>query len=237
MKTLTILLAALALGVLNAVHAADATGKWKSEFDTQIGHLKYIYELKADGAKLTGKAFRDRDGEKVETEIKEGKVSGDEVAFVEVIKFDDQEIRIEYKGKLAGDEIKFVRKVADIATTEIVAKREKAATPAIAGKWQAEFDTQVGKQKYTYEFKVEGGKLTGKALGDIAGAKTESDIRDGKISGAEISFVEMVKFGEQEIRVDYQGKVSGDEIKFTRTVAETFKEEMVARRVKEASAK
>src|SRR5262245_28852888 len=111
---------------LGALQAADATGKWKSEFDTQIGHLKYTYELKADGEKFTGKAFRELDGTKTTIEIVEGKINGDQVSFVEPIKVQDQDIRIEYKGKLSGDEIKFTRKVGDFATTEIVAKREKA---------------------------------------------------------------------------------------------------------------
>jgi len=110
---------------LGAVHAADITGKWKSEFDTQVGHLKYMYELKADGEKLTGKAFRELDGTKTTIDLIEGKIKGDEISFVEPLKVQDQDIRIEYKGKLAGDEIKFVRKVGDFGTTEIVAKREK----------------------------------------------------------------------------------------------------------------
>ena len=114
-----------AAATLSAAHAADVTGKWKSEFDTQIGHLKYTYELKADGEKLTGKAFRELEGTKTTIEIVEGKIKGDEVSFVEPIKVQDQEVRIEYKGKLSGDEIKFTRKVGDFATTEIVAKREK----------------------------------------------------------------------------------------------------------------
>jgi hypothetical protein len=116
----------LALAVtLTALHAADVTGKWKSEFDTQIGHLKYMYELKADGEKLTGKAFRELEGTKTTIELIEGKIKGDEVSFVEPLKVQEQDIRIEYKGKIAGDEIKLVRKVGDFGTTEIVAKREK----------------------------------------------------------------------------------------------------------------
>jgi FKBP-type peptidyl-prolyl cis-trans isomerase 2 len=234
MKTLALLLATLTLNYLGSLHAADVTGKWKSEFETQIGQLKYTYELKADGAKLTGKAIRVLDGQTTEIEIKEGKVSANELSFVETVKFQDQEIRIDYTGKLAGDEIKFTRKVGDFATTEIVAKREKESAPAVAGKWQAEFDTQIGKQKYIYDFKVDGAKLTGKAIGDIAGTKSETEIKEGKVSGAEVAFVEMVKFQDQEIRVEYKGKVAGDEIKFTRTVAESIKEEMVAKRVKES---
>ncbi len=111
--------------VATVVHAADVTGKWKSEFDTQIGHLKYTYELKADGEKITGKAFRELEGTKTTIDLVEGKISGDEVSFVEPLKVQEQEIRIEYKGKIAGDEIKLTRKVGDFGTTEIVAKREK----------------------------------------------------------------------------------------------------------------
>ena len=236
MKNLAIIPTALALVVSVSLCAADVTGRWKSEFDTQIGHLKYIYEFKAEGEKLTGKAIREREGETTETEIKEGKLSGNDISFAELVKFQDQAIRIDYKGRIAGDEIKFTRKVGDFATTEIVAKREKEAV-AIAGQWQAEFDTQVGKQKYIYEFKLDGDKLTGKAIGDIAGEKSATEIKEGKVNGAEISFVETVKFQGQDVRVDYKGKVAGDEIKFTRTVDQTIKEELVAKRVKESNAK
>ena len=237
MKTFTIILATITLGVSGSLNGANVTGKWKSEFDTRIGHLKYTYQFKADEEKLTGKALREREGEETETEIKEGKLSGDDISFAELVKFQEQEIRIDYNGKVSGDEIRLTRKVGDFATTEIVAKRAKESAPVIAGKWQAEFDTRVGKQKYVYEFKVDGDKLTGKALGDIAGEKSTTEIKDGKINGAEISFVETVKFQDQDVRVDYKGKVAGDEIKFTRTVAESIKEDMVAKRVKESNAK
>jgi|ERR1051326_43698 hypothetical protein len=118
------LIAAMVLTATLA-QAADVTGKWKSEFDTQIGHLKYTYELKADGEKVTGKAFRELEGTKTTIDLIEGKINGDEVSFVEPLKVQEQDIRIEYKGKIADDEIKLTRKVGDFATTEIVAKREK----------------------------------------------------------------------------------------------------------------
>jgi FKBP-type peptidyl-prolyl cis-trans isomerase 2 len=223
----------------------DITGTWKSDFDTGIGHLKYTYQLKAAGTNLTGKALRDLDGEKTDTQIIEGQLKGDDVSFVEPLKFQDQDIRIEYNGKIAGDEIKFTRKVGDFATTEIVAKREKSASSAqagqgassAAGKWQAEFDTQIGKQKYIYDFHVDGEKLTGRAIGDIAGEKSDTEITQGKVNGGALSFVENVKFQGQDVRVDYKGKLAGDEIKFTRQVGDVATEEMVAKRVKESAPK
>ncbi len=104
-------------------YAADVTGKWTAEFDTQIGVQKYTYEFKADGTKLTGKAIGKRGDSEATVEIQEGKISGDEISFVENLKFGDQDIRIEYKGKVTGDEIKFTRKVGDFATEEFSAKR------------------------------------------------------------------------------------------------------------------
>jgi len=126
-----IIVTLLAAASASFAHAADVSGKWKAEFESPIGHLKYTYDLKADADKLTGKAIREQDGQKTETELKEGKVSGNELRFVETLQF-DQEIRIEYKGKLDGDEIKFTRKVGDFATMEIAAKREKDSSTAQA---------------------------------------------------------------------------------------------------------
>lgn len=237
MKTckLILTLAAVTFSLTVAARAADVNGKWTSAFDTQVGAMKYTYEFKADGEKLTGKAMRDRDGEKTETEIKEGKLTGDDISFVEMANIQDQDVRIEYKGKVAGDEMKLTRKVGDFATLEIVARREK--TSAVTGKWQAEFDTQIGKQKYIYDLKADGDKLSGKAVGGVEGEKSDTEIKEGKCSGTNLSFVEMVKFQEQEIRVEYKGTIDGDEIKMTRQVGDVATEQLVAKRVKESSAK
>jgi hypothetical protein len=128
---------ALAVAILltaQAAHAADVTGKWTSQFESQIGSLKYVYDLKTEGDKITGKAIREADGQKTETELIEGKLSGDDVSFVETLDFDGNQIRIEYKGKVSGQEMKLTRVVGDFSTLEIVAKREGASTtaPAVA---------------------------------------------------------------------------------------------------------
>ena len=105
--------------------AADVTGKWKAEFDTQVGVQKYSYDLKAEAGKLTGKASFERMGQKGEADIKDGKVDGDDISFVEMLDFQGNQVPITYTGKVAGDEIKFTRKVGDFATEEFVAKRVK----------------------------------------------------------------------------------------------------------------
>jgi hypothetical protein len=105
--------------------AADATGKWKAEFDTQVGVQKYVYDLKVEGTKVTGKASFERMGQKGEVDLKDGKVTGDDLSFVEMLDFQGNQISITYTGKLVGDEIKFTRKVGDFASEEFVAKRVK----------------------------------------------------------------------------------------------------------------
>jgi len=104
-----------------------------------------------------------------------------------------------------------------------------ASAADISGTWTASFDTQIGKQDYTYTFKVDGAKLTGTAKS----ANGESAIKDGKVDGDAVTFVENLKFQDMDIRIDYTGKVvSADEIKFTRKVGDFATEELVAKRSK-----
>jgi hypothetical protein len=107
------------------VYSADITGKWAAEFDSQVGVQKYVFELKAEGAALTGKAVSKIGAAEAQTPIKEGKINGDEVSFVENLTYEGMELRIVYKGKVSGDEIKFSRTVADAGGEEFVAKRVK----------------------------------------------------------------------------------------------------------------
>lgn len=118
---------ACALALTGVGRAADIDGKWLAEFEAlQIGHTKYVFEFKADGEKLTGKASAERAQlGKTEAEIKNGKIVKDEVSFTETFKVNDNEITVEYKGKLVGGELKLHRKVGEIAEYDIVAKRVK----------------------------------------------------------------------------------------------------------------
>lgn len=127
-RSLLLLLAALP----TFVFAADVTGTWKAEFDTQIGLQKYTYTLKQDGAKVSGKASADIAGEKREAELKEGKLEGDTLTFVEMLNFQGNEIRITYTGKITANEIKFTREVGEFAKEELTAKREAPSTPPAA---------------------------------------------------------------------------------------------------------
>ena len=123
-----IILAAFSMVAASCALAADSVaGKWKGQFDSAIGLQKYTYQFKVDGGKLTGKAIGEREMGTNEVSIAEGRIGTNDLFFVETLKFDDNDIRIEYTGKIAGDEIKFTRKVGDFGTEEFTAKRVKEA--------------------------------------------------------------------------------------------------------------
>jgi hypothetical protein len=102
----------------------------------------------------------------------------------------------------------------------------------VTGKWNAAFDSQVGPQKYVFEFKAEGATLTGKAISTIGEATATSPITEGKINGNEISFVENLNYQGMELKISYKGTISGDEIKLSRMVGEQEGEKFTAKRAK-----
>jgi len=122
-RLLALAAAIIATGFLtHAFAAADITGKWTADFDTQIGVQKYTYTFQVKGSELTGTAA----SELGTTVIKNGKVNGDSVTFVEPLDFMGMLLEISYTGKIVSDDqIDFTRQVADVATEKLVAKRVK----------------------------------------------------------------------------------------------------------------
>ena len=102
----------------------------------------------------------------------------------------------------------------------------------ISGRWGTVIKTPIGEMNYTFEFKVEGEKLTGKAVMSMGSESSESALTEGSVKGDEISFVETLKVQGQELRCEYKGKISGNEIRGSRTVGSYGAEEFVAQRAK-----
>jgi len=97
----------------------------------------------------------------------------------------------------------------------------------VSGKWVAQVPGRDGQtREVTFDFKVDGSKLTG----TMSTRMGEVPIQDGVVKGDEISFVVVLSFGGNEVRMEYNGKVQGDEIHFTRKVADREPQEFVARR-------
>ena len=88
-----------------------------------------------------------------------------------------------------------------------------------AGKWTGETQGRQGPQTITLELKVDAAKLTGTFA---QGAQPAAEITDGKIVDATtISFKRTLqgRGGGAPIEITYAGKIKGDELTLTPTVA------------------
>ncbi len=124
-STRVLLLVSVVLLCLVPASAADISGKWTTAIQTGIGVMNYTFDFKVEGAKLTGKAVMSMDGGSSESAITEGSVKGDQISFVETLKVQGQELRVEYKGKISGEEIHGSRQVGSYGDEEFIAKRAK----------------------------------------------------------------------------------------------------------------
>jgi hypothetical protein len=87
-----------------------------------------------------------------------------------------------------------------------------AAAADVSGKWVAQVPGRQGNtQEVTFNFKVDGAKLTG----TMTNPRGDQEITEGKVAGDDISFMVIRKFQEMEMKSIYKGKVAGNEIKFT----------------------
>jgi hypothetical protein len=104
--------------------AQGAVGTWSTQFDTQVGQQKYVFVFKQDGGAPSGTAKAEMAGQPRDVVFNDVKMKGDTVTFTESFEFQGNRVPISYTGVVAGNEIRFVRKVADFATENFVAKKQ-----------------------------------------------------------------------------------------------------------------
>jgi len=100
--------------------AADVTGTWKGTAETPNGTIERTFVFKVDGNKLTGETSSQMMGKSV---ITDGKVDGDNVSFTITVKFQDNEMKLNYNGKVSGDVIKFHVEADGGTTLDYTAKK------------------------------------------------------------------------------------------------------------------
>ena len=113
---------------LTSAWAADVTGRWTALVPAAQGQgestITLVFKVADD--KLTGTLNNSLMPGDVE--IKDGKVTGDEVSFSLMRNIGGTEMTVVWKGTISGDAITFTRSTqggAGGAPTEIVAKRAK----------------------------------------------------------------------------------------------------------------
>lgn len=86
-----------------AASAADVSGTWKATAEGPNGPIQRTFTFQQNGTKLTGETVSEYTGKSV---INDGKVEGDAISFNITAKFQDNEMKLAYKGKITGDTIK-----------------------------------------------------------------------------------------------------------------------------------
>lgn len=120
MKTLLVLGALFA----SALMGADISGNWKGTAEGPNGTIERTFNFKQDGTKLTGETTSEFTGQ---SKIEDGKVEGDNITFSIKAKFQENEMKLVYKGKVTGEQINFDVEfpTGDGPTIKYVAKRVK----------------------------------------------------------------------------------------------------------------
>jgi hypothetical protein len=209
MKRFILFFAVVGLAAFTSFGAdTDASGIWKWSLSEQTGET--ILKVKQEGDKLTGSYTNQFGG----AEIKEGSVKDGNVAFKVKRDFNGQEFVIKYSGKLAGDKITGKAEFdmnGEARAMDWNAKRESGkAAAAAAGNWDTALILPDGNRiEGGLKLKQEGEKLTGAAVRN----ENETEIKDGKVAGDEISFVVVREREGRKVTAKYKGKISGDKVK------------------------
>ena len=102
-----------------------------------------------------------------------------------------------------------MRKIMFVAVMLLVAGFAFAAD--IDGKWTGEIEFGGQSMPVEYTFKADGAKLTGSTMI----MENPVEIQDGKIDGNNISFSITFGEGEQGMKIDYKGVLTGDQLKLS----------------------
>ncbi len=104
MKRLLTMLVLFAIPAL----AADISGSWKGIAEGPMGTVERTFVFKVDGDKLTGETTSSMFGKST---ITDGKIEGDTFSFTITLKFQDNEMKLNYKGKVEGKELKMTTEI------------------------------------------------------------------------------------------------------------------------------
>ena len=215
MKRLTSIFIGVVLGLTSLLRAAEeineatsASGIWKWTFTMPDGSkVEPRAKLHQEGDTLTGTA-KIREG--LETDISEGKVSGNEVSFAVVRERDGHKITTIYKGLRTSNHIKGTIESDWNGTTQTYVWEARRFSKDPTGTWAWKLPNRRGR---TNEFKLTLIQQTNELTGIITFFGNEIEIEEGKVKNGEISFSVPQEVNEDIITWNYKGRVISDTIK------------------------
>jgi GH35 family endo-1,4-beta-xylanase/enterochelin esterase-like enzyme len=90
----------------------------------------------------------------------------------------------------------------------------------VEGVWHARFQTVAGLQTYHFNFQMNDGKPAATAIVESGDERREVDFMDVKQDGDTISFVELRRIQDRDIRVEFSGELTGNALRLVRKVGE-----------------
>lgn len=108
-------------------------GAWHARFQTVAGLQTYHFNFHVNDGKLVATAAVESGNDRREVEFMDVKYDNPTIAFTELRRIQDRDIRIEFSGELTGNQIKLVRKVGNFGSTEGTATRLLPESPNEAG--------------------------------------------------------------------------------------------------------
>jgi hypothetical protein len=81
-----------------------------------------------------------------------------------------------------------------------------------SGKWKGSFEAGGTPRELIFDLKGSGNGLTGTVVG---AAEKPSEIKEGKLEGADVSFYFMTEYQGNPVKLVCKGQLAGDEIRFT----------------------
>lgn len=148
----------------------------------------------------------------MELPLKNLKLEGEQVTFGVEMGFGDQVSEMTFKGKVDGKTLK-AQTTSQFGTSEVTGKKVEAVTPAaakgvsLAGTWEYTREAQDGTKRVT--------TLTIKPdlTGTYKARDNEFPVTGLAVTGDQVAFKVTMKFNDNEVPMDFKGKVEGDTLK------------------------
>jgi hypothetical protein len=185
--------------------APNVTGKWHWTYERNGEPLNIIMDVKQDGSKLSGKIIAP---ENRTADIHDGKISEEgKLSFYIEYQRDSGPLRIDFNGKVEDNKISGKSSY----TNDQGEKQERDWNPKrvldLTGKWNSTFKRTDGTpMETTLQLKQDGEKLTGtQAFND-----NETELRDGKVDGEQVTFKVLRDRDGRTVTSKYKGKLQKD---------------------------
>ena len=186
-------------------------GKWELTVTSDRGTRTSLLVVDGD---MTG-TFESFGGE---VPLKDLKLQGDQVTFNTEVSFNDQTFKRDFKAKLDGKTLKG-QITSDQGTSEVTGKKlEAAPAPAAASAQAPAAKSAPAGLVGTWELTTTGQdgtprtntlKINADMTGTYTGRNNETPIKEIKVDGNQVSFKFTRSFNDQEVTMEFKGKLEG----------------------------